>query len=125
MEESILKSTKKILGLAEDYTAFDQDVITHINASFSILNQLGVGPVESFMINDDVTVWADYDVPDNQLHLVKTYIYLKTRLLFDPRPLLSSLKPQIVKLRNMSGGLIPLENGNSILLIRRQYQKYQ
>jgi hypothetical protein len=84
MEESILKSTKKILGLAEDYTAFDQDVITHINASFSILNQLGVGPVESFMINDDVTVWADYDVPDNQLHLVKTYIYLKTRLLFDP-----------------------------------------
>ena len=84
MEESILKSTKKILGLDEGYTAFDLDVITHINAAFSILNQLGVGPVEGFMISDEVTVWGDYDVPDNQLHLVKTYVFLKVRLLFDP-----------------------------------------
>jgi hypothetical protein len=84
MEESILKSTKKILGLAEDYTPFDLDIITHINASFSILNQLGVGPVEGFSIYDDEAVWEDFVVPSNQLHLVKTYVFLKVRYLFDP-----------------------------------------
>lgn len=84
MEQSILKSTKKILGLAEDYTPFDLDVITHINAAFSILDQLGVGPVGGFSIVDDTTEWSDYVVPTNQLHLVKTYIYLKVRSLFDP-----------------------------------------
>lgn len=84
MEESILKSTKKILGIAEDYTAFDLDVITHINAAFSILNQLGVGPAEGFVILDDSSTWNDLGLPLNQLHLVKTYIYLKVRVLFDP-----------------------------------------
>jgi len=84
MEESILKSTKKILGLAEDYTPFDLDVITHINAAFSILNQLGVGYEDGFWIEDEATVWDDYGVPANQLHLVKTYVYLKVRSLFDP-----------------------------------------
>ncbi len=84
MEESILKSTKKILGLAEDYTPFDLDVITHINAAFSILNQLGVGYEDGFWIEDEAAVWDDYGVPANQLHLVKTYVYLKVRSLFDP-----------------------------------------
>jgi hypothetical protein len=84
MEESILKSTKKILGLADDYTPFDLDVITHINAAFSILDQLGVGPVDGFSISDDTATWNDYIVPSNQLHLVKTYVYLKVRSLFDP-----------------------------------------
>jgi hypothetical protein len=84
MEESILTSTKKILGLEADYTPFDLDVITHINAAFSILNQLGVGPVDGFSIEDNSTVWNDYDVPENQLHLVKTYVFLKVRVLFDP-----------------------------------------
>lgn len=84
MEQSILKSTKKILGLAEDYTPFDLDVLTHINAAFSILDQLGVGPVGGFFVEDDTAVWSDYVVPPNQLHLVKTYIYLKVRSLFDP-----------------------------------------
>jgi hypothetical protein len=84
MEESILKSTKKILGLEADYLAFDPDVITHINAAFSILDQLGVGPEGGFFIVDDSAVWADFIVPPNQLNLVKTYIYLKVRVLFDP-----------------------------------------
>ena len=84
MEESILTSTKKILGLDADYTPFDLDVITHINAAFSILNQLGVGPLEGFSIIDNSTEWSDYDVPENQLHLVKTYVFLKVRVLFDP-----------------------------------------
>jgi hypothetical protein len=84
MEESILNSTKKILGLDEGYTPFDLDVITHINAAFSILNQLGVGPEEGFYISDSADVWTDFVVPANQLNLVKTYVYLKVRILFDP-----------------------------------------
>jgi hypothetical protein len=84
MEESILKSTKKILGLPDDYTPFDLDIITHINAAFSILDQLGVGPEGGFSILDDSTGWNDYICPPNQLHLVKTYVFLKVRLLFDP-----------------------------------------
>jgi hypothetical protein len=84
MEESILKSTKKILGLDENYLVFDLDVITHINAAFSILNQLGVGPVNGFFIEDETAVWSDFVVPENQLRLVKTYVYLKTRSIFDP-----------------------------------------
>lgn len=98
MEQSILKSTKKILGLAADYTPFDLDVITHINASFSILNQLGVGPIDAFYIEDESAVWGDFDVPVNQLNLVKTYVYLKTRYLFDPPTtsfLLSAMEQQI------------------------------
>lgn len=84
MEESILRSTKKILGIDAAYTPFDLDIITHINAAFSILNQLGVGPQDGFSIEDETTEWDEYLVPPNQLHLVKTYIYLKVRLLFDP-----------------------------------------
>lgn len=84
MEESILISTKKILGLNEDYTVFDLDIITHINAAFSILNQLGVGPAEGFAIEDESEEWRDYPVPLNQLQLVKTYVFLKVRILFDP-----------------------------------------
>lgn len=84
MEESILNSTKKILGLDANYTAFDVDVITHINAAFSILSQLGVGPEGGFSIEDSTIEWGDYVVPADQLHLVKTYVYLKVRILFDP-----------------------------------------
>lgn len=84
MEESILKSTKKILGLAYDYVVFDLDVITHINTAFSILNQLGVGPVEGFAIEDDSALWSDFVVPLNQLSMIRTYVYLKVRSIFDP-----------------------------------------
>jgi hypothetical protein len=85
MEESILNSTKKILGLEPTYTPFDLDVITHINAAFSLLDQLGVGPEGGFHIEDDTAVWSDFiNAPPNQLYLVKTYIYLKVRMLFDP-----------------------------------------
>jgi hypothetical protein len=84
MEESILISTKKILGLDESYTPFDLDIITHINAAFSTLDQLGLGPEGGFSIEDETAVWSDYVVPLNQLHAVKTYVYLKVRILFDP-----------------------------------------
>jgi hypothetical protein len=85
METSILTGTKKILGLAEDYTAFDHDVITHINTAFSTLTQLGVGPEAGFMIEDETAVWTDF-IADNDLQYnsVKTYVYLRVRMLFDP-----------------------------------------
>jgi hypothetical protein len=87
MENSILISTKKILGIAEDYTAFDLDVITHINSAFSTLTQLGVGPATGFMIEDETAQWSDFvDVSgeDLQYNSVKTYVFLRVRMLFDP-----------------------------------------
>jgi hypothetical protein len=94
MENSILISTKKILGIAEDYTAFDLDVITHINSAFSTLTQLGVGPANGFMIEDETAQWSDFitDVTDPygtsgddlQYNSVRTYVFLKVRYLFDP-----------------------------------------
>lgn len=84
MDDSILNSTKKILGLAEDYTAFDLDVITHINSAFSIVNQLGVGPTTTFVIEDSGAKWADLELSNEQLSMLRTYIFLKVRMLFDP-----------------------------------------
>lgn len=84
MEESILKSTKKVLNIPPDYLAFDQDILTHINSAFSVLNQLGVGPSAGFMIEDDSIEWTAFTVPMNQMNMVKTFIYLKTKILFDP-----------------------------------------
>ena len=82
--ESILTSIKKLLGIAEEYTHFDADIIIHINTVFSILKQMGVGPSEGFMIKDDLAVWSDF-IPEGftELESVKTYIYLKVKLIFD------------------------------------------
>lgn len=84
MTSSILNSTKKILGLDFSYTAFDLDIITHINAAFSVLNQLGIGPIDGFMIEGEEENWDLFEVPTNQLNLIKTYLFLKVRMLFDP-----------------------------------------
>jgi hypothetical protein len=84
MADSILSSTKKMLGLGAGYTPFDLDIITHINATFSILDQIGIGPTGGFIIEDSIATWDDYPVPANQLNLVKTYLFLKVRMLFDP-----------------------------------------
>lgn len=84
MSDSILKSVKKILSLPEDYDAFDQDVILHINSVFSTLTQLGIGPPAGFMIDDDTTEWVTFLGPDLELNAVKTYVCLRVRLLFDP-----------------------------------------
>ena len=87
MEQSILNNVKKVLGLAPTYTPFDEDVIMHINAAFSLLNQLGVGPLEGFAIEDESAVWGDFLLDagsEASLTLIKTYIYLKVKVLFDP-----------------------------------------
>lgn len=87
MAESILNDTKKVLNLAPAYTAFDLDIIMFINSAFVVLNQLGVGPEEGFAIEDDTQTWDDFVLLEgtgSTIAMVKTYVYLKVRMLFDP-----------------------------------------
>ena len=84
MNDSILTSIKKLLGITEEYEHFDQDIIIHINSVFMILNQLGVGPSNGFSITDKTAVWSDFISEGSNLESVKSYIYLKVKLLFDP-----------------------------------------
>lgn len=84
MITSILDSVKKSLNLAADYTPFDQEVIMHINSVFSTLNQLGIGPDVGFMIEDADTTWDAFLGSDPRLNNVKTYVFLRVKLLFDP-----------------------------------------
>jgi len=88
--DSILTSIKKLLGIEEDYEHFDQDIIVHINSVFFILNQLGVNPSMVFSITDKTKLWSEYLVDNLTLEIVKSYVYLKVRLIFDP-PTSSSL----------------------------------
>lgn len=83
-EESILVYVKRLLGIQSDYNHFDPDVIYGINAAFAVLTQLNVGPKEGFSISDDSTKWNEFIQDTARLSLVKEYVCLKTRLLFDP-----------------------------------------
>lgn len=82
--DSILTSIKKLLGITAEYTHFDTDLIMHINSVFSILTQLGVGPSSGFSIHDEYAVWTDFIDEDPRLEMVKTYVHLKVKLMFDP-----------------------------------------
>lgn len=85
MEPSILLSTKKVLGVGEDYTVFDEDILMHINSAISTLTQLGVGPTTGFTVEDAEAEWSDFvDEADHQYNAVRSYVYLRTRMLFDP-----------------------------------------
>lgn len=88
--ESILTSVKKLLGIAEEYQQFDADLIMHINTVFMILTQLGVGPVEGFAIEDKHDEWSDFVEDTTQLQALKSYMYMRVKLMFDP-PLSSSV----------------------------------
>ena len=82
--ESILQSIRKmVLGNSDD-THFDTDIIIHINSVFSDLNEMGVGPETTFSIDDDSTVWSEFTDSDALFNKVKTYMYLRVRLIFDP-----------------------------------------
>lgn len=84
--KSILLSVKKMIGMDADYNAFDIDLIIHINSVFTVLNQLGVGPKEEYSINGPEETWNDFwkGTDDPPINLVKTYMYLKTKIIFDP-----------------------------------------
>lgn len=81
--DSILISIKKMLGITEEYDYFDPDIIMHINTVFSVLTQLGVGPKGGYAISDKTAKWSDYDNSDSRLEMLKSYMYLKVKLLFD------------------------------------------
>lgn len=88
--ESILTSIKKMLGIEQAYTHFDQDIIMHVNTVFAILHQLGVGTKECFSITDASEVWSSFIEGDSEINIVKTYMHLKVKLIFDP-PLSSAV----------------------------------
>lgn len=88
--ESILTSTKKLLGISEEYEHFDTDLIMHINTVFLNLTQIGVGPKNGFVIEDETSEWVDFIGDEATLQAVKSYMYLKVKLLFDP-PLSSAV----------------------------------
>ncbi len=82
--DSILISIKKLLGIGDEYDCFDSDIIVYINSALATLAQLGVGPKEGFYINDISTMWADLLDNDSRMNIVKTYVFLKVKLAFDP-----------------------------------------
>lgn len=82
--DNILNTVKNVLGIAEDYSHFDSQILLHINSVFTILNQIGIGPVSGF-IADQNSKWSEFfGNKDLQQELVKSYVYIKVRLLFDP-----------------------------------------
>lgn len=98
MDDSILDSIKKILGMPPEYDAFDTDLVIHINSVFGILAQLGVGPEGGFSISDNTTLWKSYLGNYKDLEMVKSYIALKVRLVFDPPTvgsIMDAMKEQI------------------------------
>lgn len=84
MTESILSSIKKLMGgIPDEYEGFDTDLIIHINSVFQILNQLGVG-VKGYKIINKENTWDEFIGDTSRFESVKTYVYLKVRLVFDP-----------------------------------------
>lgn len=90
INDSILTSIKKMLGIMEEYEHFDQDLIMHINSVLGILTQLGVGPASGFLIEDKNASWSDFIDDIESFAMVKTYVYLKVKMVFDP-PLSSAV----------------------------------
>lgn len=96
LEESILKSIRSMIGPYADCEEYDVDLITAINSAFFTLHQLGVGPIDTFQINGIDEKWADFfDGNESEFQMVKTYVYLSTRLDVDPpttQSILSSME---------------------------------
>lgn len=90
INESILDSIKKLLGITADNTDFDEMIIIHINSAFTNLLQLGIGPTTGYKISSKDNKWSEFLSAYDQLESVKTYVYLKTKVVFDP-PLNSSV----------------------------------
>lgn len=90
MQDSILMTIRKLVCGDPYADHFDTDLLIHINACFSILNQLGVGPENGFVVTDETQSWSSYIADNYILNMVKTYVTLKVKKIFDP-PLTSSV----------------------------------
>lgn len=103
--DSILTSIKMLLGISEDDTYFDKPLVMHINQAMMILMQIGVGPKNGFVVTDNNTSWADY-IPDEspvRVEWIKTYLYLRVKLSFDPpssQSLLQAINDQLREYEN-------------------------
>lgn len=84
MEDSILNTIKKMVGVGVDYSVFDVDIIVLINSALSTLRDLGIGPKEAFVVEDETQKWKDYILNINDFVDVKEYIFLKVKIMFDP-----------------------------------------
>ena len=84
MNDSILISIKKLLGLGAECSDFDQDILMHINTALANLVQMGVGPENGFIVRDETAKWSDFIGDTNKLEQVKSDVYLRVKLLFDP-----------------------------------------
>lgn len=90
LEESILTSIKKLLGITEAVTVFDMDIAFHINTVFANLAQMGVGPKDEFghnigfRLNSVDDKWSNFTNDDKLIENVKTYVYIKVKMAFDP-----------------------------------------
>ena len=83
-KESILISIKKLLPVPLDVKDFDDELIMDINSILTILTQMGIGPVEGFTITDETQLWDEFETDINQQSMIRTYVYLRTKKLFDP-----------------------------------------
>lgn len=115
--ESILTSIKKLLGIQAEYTHFNMDLVICINSVLAILTQLGVGPKAGFSIADDLATWVDFAGDDPRLEMMKSFVYLRVRLLFDP-PQNASLAEAIDRMAKELEWRIqvaadPVENSNT------------
>lgn len=100
MNESILETVAKAIGIAENYDYFNSELIMHINTVLMGLRQLGIGPSEGFYISDNTATWNDFLGEDKNFEAVKTYMCLRVRMLFDPptsSALMDSMKNQIAE----------------------------
>lgn len=96
--DSILTSIKKLLGIEKEYTHFDSDIIIHINSVLMDLNQIGIGPENGFSISGDMETWDQVLGTSGRLEAVKTFVYLKVKMVFDPpssSTVLDAMKRQI------------------------------
>lgn len=112
MSNSILTSTKKILGIDESYTAFDLDILTHINSALMIVNQLGLGSEDGSEITGPEETWDDLFGTDPMLNTIRTYVYLRVRVLFDPPATSFHLKALEDQLREMEWRISVYREGN-------------
>lgn len=110
--ESILNSIKKQLDIAVDDDSFDENIIMHINSIFANLYQMGVGPSDVYQITDASNVWSEF-IPSNKqyLVLVKSYMYLAVKVLFDPPRTSSLLEATNAKIREYEVRLYTEEGG--------------
>lgn len=116
MTDSILDTTKKVLGIQADYTVFDPDILMHINSVFSTLNQLAVGPADTFFIEDNTVEWVDFIQGKAAINAVKSYMFLRVKVLFDPPATsfaLDSMSKQIMELEWRLNSLEPALTGEA------------